>query len=267
MRKVITDCTKSICQLCECGNHEINSSETESDSSASYTDLYVIGKIWLIALKTALLGSHINLVPVVKAAQPPPPPSKPPPMKYTELPLYKSPHNEYNEYVESKSKCPDANVKLMRRFLLPYVTTCRKEVQEKSCQIVCAAKNTITSIRKSFNETKKNFTATMRDENNLNVRRGVVATGAGLGFLLGSGKSIPRRIFMTAAGAIAGGALCFPQETDDAFRDFSYHTGKTILGVFNWVCRKDFSWRERLACKDDLPATTGKIVGQCPPKK
>ncbi|CAH2056411.1 unnamed protein product, partial [Iphiclides podalirius] len=256
-----------------CTKHE--SLESSSNFAAvnrranvsNYGDLYIVGRIWLLALKTALLGYSLNMIPVVNAEAPPPPPKKPPPMKYKELPLYKSPHSEYKEYIEEKYKCPDADVKLMRRLLLPYVTLCRKQVQESACRVARATKETCQGMRASVNESKRDFKAFMRDSENATIRKAVVGLGAAVGYLLGSGRGIPRRIFSTAAGAAAGGALCYPKETDEAFRSFTYYSGKTALGLFNWTCGKDFGWRERIPCKDDLPVASGKIVPQCSPKK
>lgn len=88
-------------------------------------DFYIIGQIWINALKTVLVGAKFSIIPVVHAAKPIPPPEKPPPMKYTELPIYKAPHYEYKEYIADKDKCPKANVKLIQEYLLPYVRNYR----------------------------------------------------------------------------------------------------------------------------------------------
>ncbi|CAK1593380.1 unnamed protein product [Parnassius mnemosyne] len=254
---------------CNCHDQIFNYSNESKihKSQFCYADLYTIGKIWLFALKSALLGFKVCLIPVVKADSSSVPPKKPPPMKYKDLPLYQSPHYEYKEFIASKSKCPEADVKLMHRFLLSYVTMCRKEVQYQSCQMNHAVKEIYNNARTSLRETKKDFKASMRDSENLTIRKAVVLMGAGAGYLLAAGKGIPRRIFMTAAGAAAGGALCFPKETDEAFRNFAYYSGKTAVGLYNWCCGKDFALRERLPCQDDLPAATNQIISQCPQKK
>ncbi|CAG5052993.1 unnamed protein product [Parnassius apollo] len=254
-----------------CKSHDqILNSNNESKISKSkfcYGDLYTIGKIWLFALKSALLGFKVCLIPVVKADSSSKPPKKPPPMKYKDLPLYQSPHYEYKEFIASKSKCPEADVKLMHRFLLPYVTMCRKEVQNKTCQMTRTVKEIYNNARTSLSETKKDFKASMRDSENLSVRKAVVLTGAGTGYLLAVGKGIPRRIFMTAAGAAMGGALCFPKETDEAFRTFAYYSGKTAVRLYNWSCGKELTLRERLPCQEDVPASTNQIISQCPQKR
>lgn len=261
---ILDDETDYDCQCC--GEEALQRNELVN-SKATTTDLYFIGTVWMTAMKSALLGANY-LIPVLEAANPPPPPpTKPPLMKYQELPLYKSPHNEYNEYVEYKDKCAERNVKVMRRFFLPYVTILRKGVQTNTCKLVLCIRDGVCSMKKSICESKEQFTATMRDNENLTIRRGVVVAGTGIGYLLGGGRGIPRRIFMTGAGAASAGALCFPKETDEAFRTFTYYSGKTIVRVANLICRRDFGWRERLPCKDDLPVTTSKIIGQCPPKK
>lgn len=238
----------------------------KGDNSPNYGDLYIVGRLWLSGLKTALLGSKLNMIPVVTAEEPSPP-KKPPPMKYTELPVYKSPHNEYKQFIEDKNKCPEADVKLMRRFLLPYVTQSRKQVQETASKMSAAMKEVCQNVRASVNETKRDIKAFMRSQENENIRKTVVAAGAGVGYLLGRGKGIPMRVLSTGAGAAAGGALCYPKEADEAFRNFTYYTGKSVLGFINWTCGRDLGWRERIPCKNDLPTTTGRVIPQCPTKK
>jgi MICOS complex subunit MIC27 len=232
-----------------------------------YGDLFIIGKIWIQALKTALVGATLSLVPVVHAAKPPEPPQKPPPMKYKELPLYKSPHYEYKDYLADKDKCPEYNVKLIHKALLPHVKEYRKKTQEELNNACCCVRSTCREICETISTNKKNFKCYMRCPDNLCLRQGVVASGTLAGFLLGGGGGIPRRFFFTSLGGLTTGALCFPKETDEYFREACYHTAKVFIGIYNSTCGKNFALRERLPCKDDLPPPPKQRKPLCLPKK
>ncbi|XP_028159718.1 uncharacterized protein LOC114352327 [Ostrinia furnacalis] len=251
-------------------NDQIFESDEEMKASLKnlcYGDLCMIGKIWIQALKVVLVGAKFSLIPVVHAAKPPEPPKKPPKMKYKDLPIYSSPHYDYKDYVESKDKCPDRNVKLVHRALLPHVKSLRQKSIEAYCSACCSLRCTFGDMRNSINDSKREFKKTMRDPCNLQMRRGVVAAGTLAGYLLGGGGGIPRRAFFTSLGALATGSLCFPKETDEIFRNVAYHTAKVALTLYNATCRKDFALRERLPCKDELPPEPKPRKPVCPPKK
>lgn len=255
-------------------SHKINSDiDNKSDIKeplrcTDFVDLYIIGKIWIDILKAGLVGTGLNLIPKVEAAAPPKPPEKPPPMKYSDLPLYKCPHYQYKDHVEKSEKCPDANVKLMHRFLLPYVQSYRQEVGCGLCKVKCTIlgqyKSTFNKIRDAKNQFKQN----MRDPDKLVMRQAVVATTGLAGYLLGGGAGVPRRLFFTTLGLLTGGALCFPKETDEIFRSAVYVLGKAFLDVYKIIVGKEIVLRERLPCRDDLPPPPpARKPVQCPPKK
>ncbi|XP_050358930.1 uncharacterized protein LOC126779123 [Nymphalis io] len=230
-------------------------------------DLYIIGRLWIEALKTALIGMNFNLIPVVEAAKIPETPQKPSSMKYTDLPLYKSPHFEYKDHVEAKSKCSEANVKLLHRSLLPYVKCYRQVIAQNICLTKCAAEEKYINACNAIRNVKKDFKQRMRDPNNIPIRQATVAIGGTTGYVLGGGGGIPRRIFCTSLGFITAGALCFPRETDEIFRNAAYSFGKVFIAVYNKWCGKEFVMREKLACKDELPPPppTRKSI-PCPSK-
>lgn len=105
----------------------------------------------------------------------------------------------------------------------------------------------------ALNNKKKNFKCYMRSRENLPIRQAVVALGGATGYYVASAKGIPSKLFCTGLGLLAAGALCFPKQTDEAFRTFTYHTGKTAIYIYNFYCNKLFGLRERLPCRDELP--------------
>ncbi|XP_030020400.2 uncharacterized protein LOC115440294 [Manduca sexta] len=237
----------------------------------TYGDLYVLGQLWIRVLKTALVGD-ISLLPVVEAAAPAKPyhcpPKKPAPMKYTDLPLYTSPHYEYKDYVENIHSCPKAKTKLVQECLLPHVKSWRKCSQDYYCSLKCSLKEMKNEACETIRNSKREFKRMMRDPENLAIRRAIVLLGTTTGFLLGSGRNVSRRIFYTGVGALASGALCFPKETDEAFRTLSYHTAKAGLAFYNLLCGKEIVLRERLLCKEDLPPPPQlRRMNPCPRKQ
>lgn len=241
--------------------------ETETFKNIRNGDLSTLGKIWIRALKTVLVGADFCLIPVVYAAKPPEPPKRPPKMRYKDLPIYQSPHYEYKEYVASKDKCPNRNVRILHTALLPYVKGLRKSSSNAFCALCCSARCTCKDAYISIANSKNDFKKFMRDPSNLQLRQGVVAGGTLAGYLLGGGGGVPRRLFFTGLGALAAGSLCFPKETDEIFRNVSYHTSKCLIAAYNSMCGKDFAFRERLPCKDDLPPDPKPRKPVCPPKK
>ncbi|XP_026749630.2 uncharacterized protein LOC113510342 [Galleria mellonella] len=249
---------------------EIFKSEDEMKRSLSrfcYGDLCVIGTIWIRTLKFLLVGANMSLIPVVKAAKPPDCPKRPPPMKSKDLPIYKSPHYEYKDHIAQKSRCPEANDKLFHKFLLPHVTCYRRSIQRQACDARCSIGKTYNDIYCSINTSAKDFKTFMRSRENLQLRQTVLATTTATGYFIGSGRGIPRRIFFAGLGALAGGSLCFPKETDEAFRNFLYHSAKTLIAAYNFYCNKSFALKERIPCKDDMPTPSKPREQQCPEKK
>lgn len=239
----------------EYGN-EIFTSEDEMKESLArlcHGDLYVIGRLWIQALRAVLVGANLSLIPVVHAAKPEESPKKPPPMKYKDLPIYESPHYEYKDYVEDKKKCPKANVKLLHQYLYPKVRSCRKSWCESLCDFAKDFGELKDDACAAILKKQREFKKYMRCPDNAPLRQGVVALGTIVGYYIGSGRGIPRRLFFTSIGALASGALCFPKETDEIFRNVSFQIGKLALTVLNITCHKNFSMRERLPCPDDLP--------------
>ncbi|CAH0599813.1 unnamed protein product [Chrysodeixis includens] len=217
-------------------------------------DLYVVGTLWIQAMRSVLVGANFSIFPTVKAAAPPgAAPAKPPPMKYKDLPIYESPHYEYKDYVEDKKKNPRANIKLAHQYLYPKVRCFRREWTESFLELKKDFGEIMSDACAHFCKKKKEFKKYMRDSENMAVRQAVVAFGSLTGYYVGSGRGIPRRLFCTSLGALAAGALCFPKETDEIFREVSYRAAKTALALFNTTCGQNITMRERLPCPRDMP--------------
>ncbi|CAB3262022.1 unnamed protein product [Arctia plantaginis] len=197
----------------------------------------------------------LSLLPTVHAAKAPEAPKRPPPMKFEDLPIYESPHYEYKDYIEDKKRCPRANEKLLQTYLYPSVCQYRKRMIES---VGGLTKELCLMQKEVCNEICKNkvkFKNYMRAEENLLLRKGVVALGTLTGVYLGSGtRGVIRKLFGGTLGALAAGALCFPKETDEIFREVSYKVGKIAISIINACCNGNFAMRERIPCQQDLPS-------------
>ncbi|XP_026742174.1 uncharacterized protein LOC113504200 [Trichoplusia ni] len=250
-------------------NREIFESNVEANTLKTICqgDLYVVGNLWIQALRSVLVGANFSLFPTVKAAKPgDAAPEKPPPMKYKDLPIYESPHYEYKDYVEDKKKNPRANIKLMHQYLYPKVRSVRKEWTESILELKKDFGEIMSDACAHLNKKKKEFKKYMRDSENVAVRQAVVALGSVTGYYAGSGRGIPRRLFYTSLGALAAGALCFPKETDEIFREVSYRAAKSVLALYNTTCGKNITMRERIPCPRDMPqiSATRPPGNKCP---
>lgn len=166
-------------------NQIVTLQDENNDDQVSYDDLYVIGRIWIGLLQKGLIGTNGNMVPVVEAsAKLPVTPQKPPKMKYTDLPIYDSPHNDYKEYIDEKNIPAERNMKILQQYLLPYVKSYRKIAVENLCKIECEVKRYFVNTRASISKSKNDFKETMRDPANLAKRQAVVGAGTLTGTLI-----------------------------------------------------------------------------------
>ncbi|PZC84787.1 hypothetical protein B5X24_HaOG203777 [Helicoverpa armigera] len=251
----------------------IFNSENEIDNPIAdicQGDLYVIGTLWIQALRAVLVGGDLPLVPVVKAADKPAEstPQKPPPMKYEDLPIYESPHYEYKDYMASKKACPKANVKILQTYLYPKVKSYRKSWVDSLEELKKDVGEMKADACACYNKKKKEIKTYLRAPENSGIRQAFVVAGAATGYYLGSGRGIPRRIFYTSLGALASGAVCFPKETDELFRNMSYNFAKMAIAFYNKTCGKNYSLREKMPCPDEVPppppARPPHQVNPCP---
>ncbi|XP_073964897.1 uncharacterized protein [Choristoneura fumiferana] len=267
------------CEIDECD--EIFENEEEMKRSLARFcrgDFFIIGRIWIAALKTVLVGEKLCLISKVDAAcvqaatLTEPKPKKPPDMKYTDLPLYDSPHKNYKDHLEDKYDCPKSHKKVLQTLLLPYVRCYRKKAQRILSEARCELKGTCNEISCDFRKAKKQVRDYLRDPQNVELRTGIVALGAGLGYYFGSGKGLPRRMFWTSFGAAVPGMICFPKETDAAIREVCWLAGNAWVALCKNVLNRDWDLRDKIPCpppepeKPPPPPPPIKIDG-CPEKK
>lgn len=173
----VPDCVEKQKKSAVHNNQKVKLQDENNDDQVSYGDLYVIGRIWIGVLQKGLIGTNGNMVPVVEATAKPITPQKPPKMKYTELPIYESPHNDYKEYSDEKNIPAERNMKILQQYLLPYVKSYRKMAVENLCKIKCEIQRYFVNTRASISKSKNEFKATMRDPDNLAKRQAVVGAG------------------------------------------------------------------------------------------
>lgn len=258
--------------ICDCNLFESQEDMTKSLSRFCYGNLYVIGSLWIEALKIGLVGQKMSLIPVVEAetvhAASKEEPQKPPKMKTKDLPIYQNPHADYKHYLEDKQKCPDYKVKVLHETLLPYVSEYRQNAQDAYKDAVSTAKQTCKTVCGTIESKKKELKAYLRDPDNLLLRRVFVATGATFGYYIGCRKGYLTRSFIFAGiGALFTGYLAFPKETDEYFREFCYNSAKTLLMLYNFYNSSNVAMRERLPCEKDIPVLKiEKRKDLCPKK-
>ncbi|XP_050673732.1 uncharacterized protein LOC126971454 [Leptidea sinapis] len=251
--------------------NEVFSSEDDMRQSLSricYGDLYVIGRLWIEALKSGLTGSKINLIPVVHAAAKQPEiPQKPPKMSYKDLPIYTCPHYKYKDYLAQQEKCPEAKRKLIHEYLLPSVREYRIDAQKGLRNIrdgyIVAKDEIARDIENATNRIKTYF----RDPDRLLLRQAVVLFGGLAGLRYTRHRGIPGRLFGTTLGAFFAGSLCFPRESDELFRNMFYYSGTLLIKIYNIYCSQNVSFRQRVPCADDVPDVPPVLPLQCPKKK
>lgn len=224
-------------------------------------DFFVIGRIWIAAMKTVLVGEKLCLISKVDAACVhaatliEPKPKKPPDMKSTDLPLYDSPHKNYKDHIEDKYDCPKSNKKVLHSLLLPYVRCFRTKAETILSEARCDVKCTQNELRCDFRKARRRVRDYLQDPQNIGVRTSMVALGAGVGYYFGSRKSLLRRLFSTSLGAAVPGMICFPTETDAAIRGVCWNAGKVWVFLCKNVMNRDgCDLRGKIPCPPPEPA-------------
>lgn len=215
-----------------CNIYKYKSQNPESESNETNTKSYQPYK---------LLPITLTIIPVILTIHCEP--QKPPPMRYTELPIYDSPHSNYNENQENVHKCKEFKHKIVQRAILPYVKRYRcivcdifNEVDEWFNWIKCQ----ITIAFETYTLSTKKFLSYMRDNKNLDLRKAVVAFGTATGFVFGSRNYyLLRNLSFGVLAALFTGWLCFPKETDKIIRNCSHYIGTNIVYFINYFCGGD----------------------------
>lgn len=252
----INDKCERNCEPKECAEPDLFLCKMELQDAAKhlfYGDFYIIGRIWIDALKSVLLGSKLNLIkfPTVKAANKKEDvPERPKAMKATELPLYGDKHAAYKDYEEEKSLCKEVNKKIIHSFMLPYVSCARKCTQDVCGVIKNELDDTKTELSEYFHDKKKATITYLRDPKNVNERSVTVLLGGVSGYLFGYKRGIPSKILFTGLGILASGALCFPEETDENFKKFCYYSAQAVIKGYNFITGDNYVMKEKLPCKE-----------------
>lgn len=220
-------------------------------SKVHYKNLYVAGKVWVDALKTSLRHTKVRLTPVNQPGKDVP--EKPPPMKYQDLPIYDSPHYKYKQYIEDLKKNPNSDKKILHSFLYPMVHKYRRPLTESFSKMTDELKDMSDEAQEAFNKRVTCFKKFMRDPNNVMIGRTVLGLSTVTGVYIGSGtRSVTRKLFGGTLGALSGGALCFPKETDLIFRDSIYIIGTLAKALYKATIGSDIWNFNKLTGSDTI---------------
>lgn len=227
---------------------------SQSISKLCYGNLYVIGSLWLEGMKKIMVGKRMCVVPKLKAANNNNKnnnklttkeeaenttskeeciPKKPPEMRYSELPLYTSPHQEYKESMYDTWYCRDYKSHTLQTILFPYVREARITIQCKISEVRERMLQSLCDLRLVTDSSMCRVQEHMRDPCNKMQAKTFVALSTATGVVLGSKRGFLRAMFYGCLGALTSGALCFPKETDFAFRNACYTTWSLIKKGFN----------------------------------
>lgn len=217
-------------------------------SKLCYGNFYVIGSIWLEGMKKIMVGKRMCVVPKTNAAtnnnklpingevvlknyracEADSIPTKPPDMPYTDLPMYSSPHSEYNEYVHGMWYRRGCNCYTLQKKLYPYVRQARIKIQCKAKEGRQQISESLDVVRFMMAKVIYDLQEHMRCPCNRVQAKTCVALCTATGVVLGSRKGLLRAIFYGGLCALASGSLCFPKETDVAFRNACYAAWSTM---------------------------------------
>lgn len=222
---------------------------SQSLSKLCYGNLYVIGSLWLEGMKKIMVGKRMCVFRTHSAANNNKStthekpqcrtsvkdciPKKPPDMSCSELPVYCSPHRDYNEYVYSTWHCPDYNCYTLQRFLCPYVREARITIQSKAKEAREQIEENICVFKLMTEDAICDLRKHMQDPHNCVKAKTCVALSTATGVVLGSKKGLLRALFYGCLAALASGSFCFPKETDVAFRNVCYVTWSMIKEGFD----------------------------------
>lgn len=181
-----------------------------------------------------ILPITLNILPFVFAVDCKP--EKPPPMRYSELPIYNSPHANYKENQENPNKCRKYKQKKGHKMLQPYITyyrCCITNVFEKMFNWTeCQVRINYDACKLSMDK----FLSYMRDDKNIELRKTVVAIGSAAGFVFGpKNYNLLRNISFGVLAALFTGWLCFPEETDILLRNVAYYVATNVVYYINYA--------------------------------
>lgn len=237
-----------------------------------YGNLYVIGSLWIEGMKKIMVGRKMCVVPKINAtnnknrlAKEPAVltphkssetisiPNRPPNMRYSDLPIYGSPHREYNEYLHSTWYRPECSAQTLQKIIYPYVRLARINIQTKAKETRQHVSESLCVLRYMATRGICEIREHLRNPCNKVKAKTCVALSTAAGIVLGSRKGVLRAIFYGTIGALASGTLCFPRETDIAFRNVCHATWSLIKGGYNIFEGKNNCKKQTYPCPKRIP--------------
>lgn len=163
-------------------------------------------------------------------------PKKPKEMRFQELPIYEQPFADYYDYqnVPMRRRC--SKVRPIYDKLFPHVHNTRKQIQDQAVSLQTGFKDKILNIctcdlQKQFSK----FRTYLTDPENITVRQGIVTSLILGGFHFGNRQNyLTKKLFFATVGALFGGCLCFPTETDKLVRQFTYTAITNLSNLLNY---------------------------------
>lgn len=280
---VDTNLEVEVGQQCKSYIFQSKDEMSRSLSKLCYGNLYVIGSIWIEAMTKVMVGKRMCVAPRISAAThtndgvtadddsvtPHEPgeeciPIKPPDMRYSELPLYCSPHRDYNEYMQytwcnSHCSCP-----ILQRLVYPYVRQARISIEKKAKESNIYLSENLCVVRYMVAATLCEVQEHMRNPCNRVKAKACVALSTATGVVLGYKKGYLKAIFYGGLGALASGTLSFPKETDIVFRNVCHATWSMMIQGHNIFAGKENCEKETYPYPNTTPKCPEEEVICCP---
>lgn len=190
-----------------------------------------------------------------------PTPNKPNNMKFQDLSIYDQSHADYNDHLNYliRHRCSHSHIRPVYDSLFPYVQVTRKKLQWQLTSLMEIKERISNICTCNIEKRVGNFRKYMKDPENINIRKGFVSLLTLTGFHFGNRQNhLTKKMFFATVGALFGGWLCFPTETDEIVRDFSYKAVTNICKVLNRGTDTNFAGRPIMS--RDLP----KPDNNCP---
>lgn len=153
-------------------------------------------------------------------------------MRFQELSIYDQSHADYKDY-QMRQNC--RRVRPIYDKLFPYVRSGRKEVQKQvaylHANVIPRILNVCTCDLKENYRTCRTY---MTNPENIKLRQGFVSFLAFTGFHFGNRQNhFTKKLFFGTLGALIGGVLCFPTETDVIVRQVGYFAVTNLCTALN----------------------------------
>lgn len=189
-----------------------------------------------------------------------PEPKKPKNMRYQDLSMYEQRHADYHDYINHLTVRNCQHVRPIYDKLLPHVHDTRKHIQKQVDDLKAIYNEDICTC--DLERDYRKIRMCMRDPENLTYRQGFLSLLALTGFHFGNRQNhVSKKLAFGALGALVGGWLCFPTETDEIIRELSYTAVTNICKLLNRGT--DLNYPRRMLPNADLPASTNDNCPVC----